>query len=89
MEMWMGAAHSGYCRDSSLFHSISVPVSAESVEPFLPAIRNPYPEILRGGFYDSDVRFLFVNWVIISVEEGGKLRIQSQGLWLTDTGTYS
>jgi len=42
---------------------------------FLPAIKNPYPEVLRGCVFDSGTRLVYVSWVIITVEEGGKLRI--------------
>jgi len=85
-EKWIGAAHRGYCVDSSFFLcSTSVPPSAK---PFPLAIQNPYPEIFRGCFYGDGTRLIFVNWVIIVIEEGGTLSaVQSQEFSLTGTGT--
>ena len=56
---------------ASLLRSLSVPTSAKS---FLPVIRNPYPEVIRGCVAISATRLVFVNWVVFIVMEGGASR---------------
>ena len=63
--------------------STSVPASAKSA---LPDVQNPYPEIIRGCLLYNTTRTVYVGWVIITIEEGGMLKILSRGLYLIGTG---
>ena len=66
-----------------IFHSLSAPTSA-GTELFLLAVWNPYPEVYRGCIYNRGTRLVFVNWVIISIEEGGAPKTYSRRLRLTE-----
>jgi len=51
-----------------LFRSTSLSMGVKS---FPPDTSNPYPELYKGCVYNEATRLIFVNWVIITVVEGG------------------
>ena len=46
---------------------------AARVRPLPLDTQNPYPEIYRGCAYDTATRVIYVNWVILTIVEGGTL----------------
>ena len=74
-------------RIDTLFFSRSTFVPA-SAQPFLLVIENQYPEIYGGCAYNHATRLIFVDWIMLSVVEGGTLRSTNfRGLWLIWTGS--